>query len=211
MAIEFAGRALPVVAGAALALTLASCSQTTYGTGTSAGLQTITDIAKAASLGDKKDPIDFTPRPPVVAPPTTASLPPPGSGTTQTAAADWPKDPEVQAATVKAQIAQALANGRPITIKQAPKSQPSQEATGSIDTDSPDNYKTTPAQQAEVKRLLALSNTGSVDANGNPVRQYLTDPPQGYLAGDPNAPAATTPEKKPGRAFKWPWQWFARN
>src|ERR1043166_4844470 len=128
MAIDFAGRALPVVAGAALALTLASCSQTTYGTGTSAGLQTITDIAKAASLGDKKDPIDFTPRPPVVAPPATASLPPPGSGETHPAAADWTKDPEVQAAPLKAQIAQAPANGRPITIKQAQKSQPSQEA-----------------------------------------------------------------------------------
>jgi hypothetical protein len=212
MAIDYAARALPVLAGAALALALAACSQTTYGTGTSAGLQTITDIAKAASLGDKKDPIDFTPRPPVVAPPTTASLPPPGSGpTTTSVAADWPKDPEVQAATVKAQIAQAQASGRPITIKQPPKSPPSQEVTGSIDINSPDNFKTTPAQEAEVKRLLALSNSGSADANGNPVRQYLTDPPAGYLAGDPNAPPPTTPEKKPTRAIKWPWQWFSRN
>src|SRR3954464_1494129 len=107
MAIEnWAARALPVVAGATLALMLAACSQTTYGTGTSVGLQTITDIAKAASLGDKHDPIDYTPRPPVVAPPTTASLPPPGSAPTDTTiAANWPKDPEVQAATVKAQIA----------------------------------------------------------------------------------------------------------
>src|SRR6478609_955395 len=109
MAIEnWAARALPFLAGAALAVTLAACSQTTYGTGTSAGLQTITDIAKAASFGDKRDPIDFTPRPPIVAPPTTASLPPPGSAPTDTTvAANWPKDPEVQAATVKAKIADA--------------------------------------------------------------------------------------------------------
>jgi hypothetical protein len=211
MAIEnWAARALPFLAGAALAVTLAACSQTTYGTGTSAGLQTITDIAKAASFGDKRDPIDFTPRPPIVAPPTTASLPPPGSAPTDTTvAANWPKDPEVQAATVKAKIADAQANGKPITIKQ-PKSQPSQEVTGSIDTDSPDNFKTTKEQQAEVKRLLALSNSGAVDANGNQVRQYLTDPPAGYLAGDPNAPPATTPEKKPAKGLKWPWQWFGR-
>jgi hypothetical protein len=202
---------VPAVAGMALALALAACSQTTYGTGTSAGLQTITDIAKAASLGDTKDPIDFTPRPPVVAPPTTASLPPPGSGSADsTVAANWPKDPDVQQANVKAQVAEAQANNRPITIKQAKSTLPSAPAA-TIDTDSPDNYKTTPEQQAEVKRLLALNNSGGVDANGNPVRQYLTDPPAGYLAGDPNAPAAAAPEKKPARGLKWPWQWFSGN
>src|SRR5437868_15511770 len=126
MAIEnWASRALPVVAGAALAMTLAACSQTTYGTGTSAGLQTITDIAKAASLGDKHDPIDFTPPPPIAAPPTTASLPPPASAPTDTAvAANSPNEPEVPAATVKAQIADAQSKGNPTSITQ-PTSQPS--------------------------------------------------------------------------------------
>ena len=36
-----------MLAGSALALTLAACSATTYGTGTSAGLQTVTDLVKA--------------------------------------------------------------------------------------------------------------------------------------------------------------------
>src|SRR4029078_7599884 len=103
-----------------------------------------------------------------------AWFPPRGSAPTDTTvAANWPKDPEVQAATVKAKIADAQANGKPITIKQ-PKSQPSQEVTGSIDTDSPDNFRTTKEQQAEVKRLLALSNSGAVNANGTQVLKNLT-------------------------------------
>jgi hypothetical protein len=207
MKADFRGRAAPVLAGTALALIVAGCSATTYGTGTSAGLQTVTDLVKAGSLGEKKDPIDFNPRPPVVAPPSTATLPVPGSGGTgPTVAANWPKDPDQQVTIVKSQIADAQANGRPITVKPTAGSV-SSEATGSINTDDPNNYKTTSAQQAEVKRLLALANSGGSDG-----RQYLTDPPAGYLAPDPTAPAPSPDAvKKANKGLKWPWQWFSKN
>jgi hypothetical protein len=196
--------------GAASALALTACSQTTYGTGTSAGLQTVTDLVKAASLGEKKDPIDFNPRPPVVAPPSTASLPAPGSGSAGPGlAANWPTDSNQQAATGKQQIADAQASGRPIGIKGV-KSSPNDQPT--INTDDPNNYKTTPEQQAEVKRLLALSNSGGVDAHGVPNRQYLTDPPSGYLAPDPTAPPPSAEaQQKTTRLLKWPWQWFSKS
>jgi hypothetical protein len=205
----FRGPVAPLLAGTALAVTLAACSATTYGTGTSAGLQTVTDLVKAASLGEKKDPIDFNPRPPVVAPPSTAALPQPGSGSTGPAvAANWPNDPDQQS-VVKTQVADATPKSRPVTVKTTASAK---SEASTIDVDSPDNFKTTREQEAEVKRLLALANSGGVDSKGNPARQYLTDPPQGYLAPDPSAPPPTQAalnKSKPG--MKWPWQWFSKN
>ncbi len=202
--------ALPLVAAAGLAISLAACSQVTYGTGRAAGLQTITDFAKAGSLaGEKKDPIDFAPRAPVVAPPSGAPLPAPGSGSTGPAlAANWPNDPDQQQAYIKAQLADAEANGRKIKILPGLNM-----ASGPVvDQNSPENFKTTPAQIAEYKRLAAMQNGGAVDANGDSVRAYLSDPPPGYMRPDPNAPAATadaTPDKS--RILKWPWQWFRKS
>jgi hypothetical protein len=208
----FPMRALPALAGLTAALALAGCSATTYGTGTSAGLQTITDFAQAAQLGTDKPDINFSPRPPVVAPPSTSTLPVPGSGASgQTLAADWPKDPDQQAADVKAQIAAAQANGRPITVKQGANAK--LDVTPAVDVNSPDNFKTTAEQDAEVKKLIAQENSVPVDANGKPVRQYLSDPPSGYLAPDPSAPPPTVTASAAGKKplLKWPWQWFQKN
>jgi hypothetical protein len=214
MTADFRVRATPLVAGLAAALALAGCSATTYGTGTSAGLQTITDFADAAKLGVDKAPIDFKPRPPIVAPPSTASLPVPGSGVTgQTLGPNWPQDPNQQAAQVQAEIAAAQKNGTPITVQQNPAAKPS-ITPAYPDVNSADNFKTTAEQDAEVKRLIAAENAVPVDANGNPVRQYLSDPPSVYLVPDPNAPPPTqtadnSTAKKP--LLKWPWQWFSKN
>jgi hypothetical protein len=199
-------RVLPLLAAAGMALSLAGCAATTYGTGKSEGLQTMTDLAKIASFGEDKDPIDFSPRPPIIAPPDTATLPPPGSGSNGPAlGANWPSDPNTQAALANAQIAAAQASGRPITVKSSGEDQPT------IDVNDPKNYKTTAEQQAAVRKLLAQQNAGPVDGNGNPVRQFLTDPPSGYLASDPTAPAPTKPVASAGGGgIKWPWQWFKK-
>src|SRR5687768_17127541 len=112
MKIDF-GAGLPVLACAALAI-LSGCAQTTYGTGRPAGLQTITDFARAgAVVGESQEPIEFAPRAPIVAPPSGAPLPAPGGDTTGSTAlaANWPKDPDTQAAAVKAEIKEASANG----------------------------------------------------------------------------------------------------
>jgi hypothetical protein len=215
MKIDSGLRALPLLGAAALALAVAACSQTTYGTGRSAGLQTITDFAKAASLtGDAKDPIDYSPRAPIVAPPNGAPLPAPGAGTTTTTtalAANWPNDPDAQAAAIKAQIAEANESGRKIRILPGLNTASSGPV---VDQNSPENFKTTPAQIAEYKRLLALQNGTATDANGNPVRVFLSDPPPGYMKPDTNAPPVSTAAEDTAtrpRLIKWPWQWFRKS
>src|SRR5207248_5118249 len=79
---------------ALLSAALGGCTSTTYGTGVSPGKQTINDITGLVNLnGSKKDPIDYKPRPPIVAPPPTAALPPPGTHDVA-AVGDWPRDPD---------------------------------------------------------------------------------------------------------------------
>ena len=78
-----------------LAGLLGACSQTTYGTGVGAGAQTVKDLTGLVSFGSKdSEPIDYEPRPGIVAPPPNASLPKPGQATTP---ANWPKDPNANA------------------------------------------------------------------------------------------------------------------
>jgi hypothetical protein len=203
---------LSLLAGAALAAALSACAQTTYGTGRTAGLQTITDFARAGALtGEAQEEIDFAPRAPIVAPPSGAPLPPPGGSPDSTAlASNWPKDPDVRAAAVKAEIADASAAGRRIRIL------PGVGASDSppIDQNSPENFKpATPEQIAEYRRLEALQNGGAKDADGNPIRVYLSDPPPEYLTPDPNAPVATTADAEGTSRprLRWPWQWFRGN
>ncbi|MCP4306918.1 MAG: hypothetical protein GY788_18975, partial [bacterium] len=50
------------------------------------------------------------------------------------------------------------------------------------------------------------SRAGAVDANGNPVRTTLTEPPAEYRVPDPTAPEEFTAAKDE----KW-WQVFKRN
>src|ERR1700704_5196058 len=145
MKIDSGLRALPVLATAGLALALAPLAQPRSGPGRSAGLQTITDFAKAGSLaGETKDPIDYTARPPVVAPPNGAPLPAPAVGTTTTTAlaAHWPNDPDAQAAALKAEIATANENGRKIKI--LPGLNMGSAGGPVVDQNSPENFKTTP-------------------------------------------------------------------
>jgi hypothetical protein len=211
MRVDF-GTRWPLIAGAGLALVLSACAQTTYGTGRSAGLQTITDFARAGRLtGEAQDPIDFAPRAPIVAPPSGAALPTPGGDTTGSTAlaANWPKDPAAEAAALKAKIAEANTTGRRIRILpvlndgSAPPTDPNEE----------EKIKpATPEQIAEYRRLQALQNGATTDANGNPVRVYLSDPPPGYLVPDPNAPEATTAEAAtPARPRLLRWPWFRRS
>ena len=65
------------VGAAVLALSLGACSQTTYGTGTSPGMQTLQDLAGIADFsgGQDKGKTDYSARPNLVAPPP--GTPPP--------------------------------------------------------------------------------------------------------------------------------------
>jgi hypothetical protein len=218
--------------GAALAILLAGCSDTTYGTGVNPGTQTLKDIAGIAMMGGKKPTIDYEPRAKIVAPPpgATAALPPPaasGKGT-QTADAggddgvanppNWPKDPDIASAKFQADIAARGAQGGDIAARQAhaaagPGPEPnlppgmlsqSTEAAGNPTRRGLDDSKPlTEEQNNQVRKAFAdAKGSLSVDANGKPVRRYLTDPPVQYREPDPTQPVTFTEKKK----FHWWWQ-----
>lgn len=194
-------RAAKAVAAAvpfAAAFALSACTAgNTYGTGTSPGMQTLQDITGIAMIaGKKKDPIDYEPRPDLVAPPSTADLPPPQSDTATTTAANWPNDPDL--AKAKASAAAASADQDPnqyYVASAAPPSAPTIEQT---------SKDLTPAQLAEVRKAFAAAHGGvSVDANGNPIRKYLTDPPVEYRQPDPTQPLTAENQQKKRKKFLW--------
>jgi hypothetical protein len=185
-----------------VALALAGCqSGMTYGTGKSPAMQTVQDVVGIAALSNEsQEPIDYQPRPKIVAPPSVAELPPPSSGNT-VVAANWPVDPDAQYEELKAEIARREAAGEPLPTFRVPQRQ---QAEVTPIGDGP----MTPEEIAEVrKRFADARGAVAVDEYGNPVRRYLTDPPVEYRIPDAEAgvvDVAALPKKK--RRFLW-WTW----
>src|SRR5690606_13280720 len=103
MPIDLSVRTFAPAGALVAALMLGGCgSMTTYGTGKTVAAQTVEDVTGILSLSSpKSEPIDYSARAPIVAPPTTATLPPPGSGDATAIAANWPNDPDAAAAAKK--------------------------------------------------------------------------------------------------------------
>jgi hypothetical protein len=171
-----------------LAMGLGACG-TTYGTGVNPGTQTVKDLTGIFSLGGGKSavPIAYDARPPIVTPPDTTTLPQPGSGET---VQNWPQDPDV----MKREQAFANANTRTDTGSalvdpgfRLEKQQvvPMEEET--LD----DQLLSLTGKKQEQQKLFAAAKggaAGKVDAEGNPVRTALTEPPAEYRIPDPSAP-----------------------
>lgn len=172
----------------AAALGLGACG-TTYGTGVNPGTQTIKDLTGMLSLGGGKEsaPIAYQARPPIVTPPDTSTLPQPGSGVT---VENWPQDPDV----MRREQAFADANKRTDTGSalvdpgfRLPKSQVTPLEEESLD----DQLLSLTGKKKEQQTLFANAKSGvsgQVDANGNPIRTTLTEPPATYRIPDPSAP-----------------------
>lgn len=211
------------VATAALVLGLGACSQTTYGTGTTPGMQTIEDIAGIADLGgQKKESIKYAARPGLVAPPPGTPLPPPGSDQ-QNVAANWPTDPDAEARRVRAAAAarekycadpvnQNLQECRDPGFRLLPsqQAQTSREPSPTLlnqNTTAAERAHSTAAQDEQAKKLFAdARGVTAVDENGKPIRRYLTDPPTTYREPDPNAPVEIDNKPATKKKFKWPWE-----
>jgi len=180
-------RYLVVPAGALVLTALAGCSGTTYGTGVSPETQTLTDVMSIASLGaEDRPPIDYKARGGIVVPPSNA-LPPPGEAVASADQANWPKDKDIARRKKRENDAVAPNSEGAPNLKLAPG-----QTTFSRRED---DYNE--ARKAEGKKAwdaLHSGKSGSFDANGNPTRKYLTEPPTAYRASDPNAPM-TEPEK----------------
>jgi hypothetical protein len=209
-----------LAAGLAGAATLlAGCSSTTYGTGTSPGVQTIEDLAGIVALsGKEKEPVDYKPRPAVVAPPESASLPVPGERAPAETAANWPKDPDAIHREIKerqrdesAEVGPGLGQEmqqRGAKFKVPSSSGPKEGERPWYENRFEQGYHG-PVSDQDAKKASKLfadvrkSKTGSVDENGNPVRRYLTEPPSDYRVPDPTAPTEVDATEKPKKKKKW--------
>lgn len=217
---------LRAAAAAGFALSLSGCggSAITYGTGKSPGVQTIEDLAGIVALsGKEKEPVDYSPRPTVVAPPSTGSLPPPGEQQSPTAvAANWPKDPDEFRRKMKAKqdadntpmgpgLGQAqLAKDPKFSLPETDTSNQPWDANRVDRGHHPEEVQAN-VNSKEMKKLFAdakRARSGSVDANGNPVRKYLTEPPVTYREPDPTAPTEIAVNDKPKKKkFSWSSLW----
>jgi hypothetical protein len=196
-------RLTPLAAVAFAALALAGCNSTTYGTGTSPGMQTIQDLTGLATMGGKqKEPIDYSARPKIVAPPSVAALPPPESDAPP-AVANWPNDPDLLRAKVLAEADARNAAGKEVDYRLAKGA----TTTGAQQVAAVSDRPMTKEEEAKLKQAFADAKGGlAVDKDGNPIRRYLTDPPSEYRLPDPTAPVVTAAEVKKKKKFKWWWQ-----
>ncbi len=198
----------PFLAGAAILL--AACSGTTYGTGRDPNLQTLEDLAGIAALGTKKETIEYANRAPVVEPPATGALPAPGS-TPKIAATDWPDDPDERRARITSEIAAQEAEVGPGGRARfnpnfrLPRGTTTPNQVSNVSAS--EAARVTPEEaEAARKAFAAARANGTFDADGNPVRRYLTDPPNEYRLPDPEAPVEIAPECDEDGKFRWPWQ-----
>ena len=175
----------PVLLAGALA---AGCmSSPTYGTDKTANEQLFEDVGGMFALGgDKKEPINYRPRPDLVRP-TSQNLPPPQESVATADNTAWPESPEQRRARVRAEATarQDDPTFRPVV---APDIDPSARSRRPVDANArrferPSNGTEVgaPQQGAEVRRRVAEQRQGSAST-----RKYLSEPPLTY-----RQPAAT--------------------
>lgn len=203
----------PFLAAAGMVATvLTGCSSMTYGTGTSPGKQTFNDITGLVSLGGTKQPkIDYASRPPIVAPPKAAALPEPGA--TTSVATNWPRDPDEIARARKDAEADAPREDPGVAALKDPgwRLPPGAEKTVNERRDpnmtaAIEAAKPVRDQNERAKKMIAAAKTGAagkVDANGNPIRTTLTEPPADYRQPDPTSPQEFSAKQKKKRWW-WP-------
>lgn len=148
---------------------LSGCvSSPTYGTDKTSTEQLFDDITNIASLKTRKgDDIDYKPRPDLVTPPTTASLPAPQTSVVQNEQI-WPESPEETRERIVAEITDNQNNPGYVSP---------------LKTAGPDGQSLTRKQQAEAYRQARLVQKGAYQE-----RRFLSDPPAGY-----KIPASTAP------------------
>ncbi|WP_052340841.1 hypothetical protein [Salinarimonas rosea] len=185
-------------AGAALGLLAAPAAQAQEGS-------FFRNVFGAIGLTDPEQPdILYRERAPLVVPPNLGALPPPAQGDAAAANPQWPTDPDVAAARARAIEANTPAPERPGAFEGIGRRMTAEELRAGrvpgAGLGGPSRPEWAPAER------------GLGGANANPAwippqtlreldeqrraaapetrlqRRFLTDPPQAYLAPDPNAP-----------------------
>lgn len=162
----------------------------TYGTDKTSTQQLVDDISGIASLAPKPKPkIDYKPRPELVRPPSTASLPAPQDDIVAAGNPAWPESPEQKRARIRTYATENRDKQgyEPLVVSDVPAVQVTsstpekagQSARG-LDSGVYDGVK--PEQTAAYRAAAAQTKQGS-DTN----RKYLSEPPLDYRTPEATA------------------------
>jgi len=179
--------ALALAAAALAAPGLAGCIQTsTYGTGQSPEMAIFRELSGGLG-GQKKEPIVYQPRAPLVMPPSSEGLPPPAE-TAATANAAWPRDPD-QTAEGRRQFGDE--NPRDDVSPEEARRLAPLTAMGDLPSGEKGwNENENPAYDVVNKEKRESFRAALDEADGiRQERRYLTDPPDAFRAPAPSAPA----------------------
>jgi len=169
----------PVLFASALA---AGCmSSPTYGTDKTSNEQLFEDVSGMFALGgDKKEPINYKPRPDLVRP-SSNTLPPPQQSVASVEGDQWPESPEQRRARIRAD-ATANQNNASYRSEVVPDVEPARRSRPPVDANArrferPTNGTEPNANQkrTEFNARLTEQRQGSATS-----RKYLSEPPIDY-------------------------------
>lgn len=175
----------------AAGLAVSGCiSSPTYGTDKTSTEQLVSDVTGILSMAPKPKPkIDYDPRPELVRPASTATLPPPQENIVVADSAAWPESPEQK----RARIRQYATDNRdkpgyePLVVSDVPAVQatsgaPDKPGESARAYDSGVRESVTKQQTAAYKQAKADQQGTETD------RKYLSEPPLVYRQPEATAP-----------------------
>lgn len=182
---------------AAAAVSLSACmGAPTYGTDKPADQQLLEDLTGVLSLGPKdKKTIQYKPRPELVKPASTASLPAPQDDVVTASNPAWPESPEQRRERIRAEasIGSEAYNFEPEVVDGAASGKRRQVVRHTrgdpVDINGKSILENTGSGRKEFNRRLAENNQGSPTN-----RKYLSEPPLDYRAPAASAPAGDVGE-----------------
>lgn len=183
-------------------LLLGGCAQTaTYGTGQVPEMALFHEMTGGLlSRNDKKAPIDYQPRAPLVMPPDGSQLPPPTETASADSGGDWPIDPDKGGTTALASAEQTDKEGNPenaatpeeyrrlrplagVFPTQHQQTQPNNDVA-QLRNSTYDFIHTAQGQHNTFSKAL-----NDKDGFSETDRRYLTEPPLAYRQPADTAPA----------------------
>jgi hypothetical protein len=174
---------LPVLAALIATGALSGCTRN-YGTGHAPEMALFTEMTGGLLNREKKAPIAYQPRAPLVMPPSSEQLPAPAESAAA-ASPDWPVDPDQQVAGDTGEAYDPQAEYQRLKPLAGLMPESKVERSRPTDFEQPAyDVVHSKKQQEQVRQALAESK-----GYGRDERKYLTDPPTGYRAPAETAPA----------------------
>ena len=175
---------------------LAGCvGGTTYGTGVSQEEQTVQDLSNMLTLKQKREKIDYSPRPDLIVPDNKQALAEPIDTASTTSNPDWPETPEQRITRVRAQAGEIDAKTGDYSVEEQLRKK---EGIGIEDKYG--NKKFVPGltnKDGDVvlwrgnnpARAEVLKAKQDAKMSVGPTRKYLTEPPIEYRVPESSAPS----------------------